>query len=101
MTLRALSDPTRLAVFQCIRCCGGATGYDVETGECDAGTANGMAVCDVRCIVPCAPSTLTHHLNTLREAGLIETEKRGRMVYAWICPAALAELTDFFAPTSQ
>jgi ArsR family transcriptional regulator len=95
--LRALADPTRLAVFQCIRGCGGAAGYDMATGLCDGSTEGGAAVCDIRCQVPCAPSTLTHHLNTLRDAGLIETHKRGRFVYVRLRPDALMRLTAFFA----
>ncbi len=99
--LRALADPTRLAVFQCIRGCGGAAGYDTTTGLCDGGSEDGAAVCDIRCRVPCAPSTLTHHLNTLRDAGLIETEKRGRIVYAKLRPNALTRLTAFFSPQTK
>ncbi|MGV3617298.1 MAG: ArsR/SmtB family transcription factor [Fimbriimonas sp.] len=93
--LQALADPTRLAVFECIRGCGGASVYDTTTGECDGGTDGAVAVCTVRCQVPCKPSTLSHHLNTLREAGLIETEKRGREVYARVVPAALERLARF------
>lgn len=95
--LRALADPTRLAVFQCIRKCGGAAGYDTCTGLCDGGTEGGVAVCEVRCQVPCAPSTLTHHLNTLRDAGLIETQKRGRTVYACVRAEALMKLSAYFS----
>jgi DNA-binding transcriptional ArsR family regulator len=98
--LHVLADPTRLAVFQCIRGCGGQSLYDTETGECDAGAANSVAVCTVRCHVPCAPSTLSHHLNTLRDAGLISTEKRGRQVYAHVVPSALEQLAEFFASTT-
>ncbi len=99
--LRALADPTRLAVFQCIRGCGGAAGYDTAAGLCDGGTKGGAAVCDIRCQVPCAPSTLTHHLNTLREAGLIETQKRGCVVYARILPEALRCVIAFCAPVMK
>ncbi len=95
--LRALADPTRLAVFQCIRECGGEACYDTCTGRCDGGCVGGVASCDVRCQVPCAPSTLTHHLNALRDAGLIETQKRGREVYAHIRSDALMKLNAFFA----
>ena len=94
--LQALADPTRFAVFNCIRGCGGASGYDPETGLCDAGETGAVSVCDVKCQVPCAPSTLTHHLNTLREAGLITTEKRGRNVYATVVPEALERLGRYF-----
>jgi DNA-binding transcriptional ArsR family regulator len=96
--IQALGDPTRYAVFECIRgCCGGATGYDTETGQCDAGEPGAICLCDVKCQVPCAPSTLTHHLNALRDAGLIVTEKRGRMVYASVVPARLEEISSYFA----
>ncbi len=92
---QALADPTRLAVFDCIRGCGGAAAYDTESGECDAGTPGSVAACQVRCHVPCAPSTLTHHLNVLRAAGLVETERRGREVYARVRPEALARMVLF------
>lgn len=98
--LQALSDPTRFAVFECIRGCGGASGYDSETGDCDAGEPGAICLCDVKCQVPCAPSTLTHHLNALRDAGLISTEKKGRMVYASIVPDRLKELSVFFTSST-
>jgi ArsR family transcriptional regulator, arsenate/arsenite/antimonite-responsive transcriptional repressor len=97
LVFRALADPMRLAVFQCIRGCGGAAGYELESGYCDGAMEGGISLCDVRCRMPCAASTLTHHLNTLREAGLIETKKKGRVVYARIRPEALALAACFFA----
>lgn len=92
---KALSDATRLAVFQCIRCCGDETCYDVEHGCCCPACEEGVAACRVRCKVPCAPSTLSHHLNELRAAGLITTEKRGRVVYCRVCPEALGKIDTF------
>ena len=94
---QVLADPTRLAVFECVRGCGGAAGYDTSTGQCDANEPGAVALCEVKCHVPCAPSTLTHHLNALREAGLIVTERRGRTVFATIVPDRLRELADYFA----
>lgn len=99
--LRALADPMRLAVFQCIRGCGGAAGYEVETGLCDGGTDSGISLCEVRCRMPCAASTLTHHLNVLRDAGLIETRKQGRIVYARIRTEALGIIIHFFSPEAK
>ena len=95
--LQALADPTRFAVFQCIRGCGGTSAYDTETGECDGGSLEAVAVCDIRCQVPCVPSTLSHHLNVLREAGLIDTERRGRTVFARVRQERLVALAGFFA----
>lgn len=96
--LQALAEPTRYAIFQCIRGCGGASCYDQETGTCDAGEPDAVALCDVKCHVPCSPSTLTHHLTVLRNAGLIETETRGRQVYARINPKALESLVAALSP---
>jgi DNA-binding transcriptional ArsR family regulator len=99
--LRALADPMRLAVFQCIRGCGGSAGYDVDTGYCDGGTEGGVSLCKIRCRMPCAASTLTHHLNALRDAGLIETRKQGRVVYARLRPDALARAGRFFSAETK
>ena len=98
--IQALGDPTRFAVFDCIRGCGGATGYDEATGICDAGEPEAVCLCDVKCRVPCAPSTLTHHLNALRDAGLIVTEKRGRRLYATVVPERLERLARYLATPS-
>ena len=100
---KALSDPTRLAVFQCIRCCGPTCGYDTASGaccnaaegDCDCASGGGVTACRIRCQVPCAPSTLTHHLNELRAAGLITTERRGRIVACRVRPEALVHIAAF------
>lgn len=97
---KALSDPTRLAVFQCIRCCGPTCGYDTESGKCcnaegDCECAEGVTACCIRCTVPCAPSTLTHHLNELRAAGLITTEREGRVVRCYVQHKTLARIGAF------
>ena len=90
---KALSDPTRLAVFNCIRSCGSSYRYP-EAGDCFEECVE-TAACDIRSQVACAPSTLTHHLNELRDAGLIETEKRGRSVYCRVKTGALEAVSAF------
>ncbi|MBS1718843.1 MAG: helix-turn-helix transcriptional regulator [Armatimonadetes bacterium] len=95
--LIALGDPTRLAVFECVLGCGGSSAYDTETGQCDAGSVGAVASCDVKCQLPCAPNTVSHHLSILREVGLITSEKRGREVYVSVVPEALEALADFFS----
>jgi len=37
------------------------------------------------------PATISHHLRVLREAGLIDSERRGTWVYYGSCPAAFGE----------
>ena len=99
--LQALSDPTRFEIFECIRCCGGAGVYDLETGQCDGGTVGSVAACDVRCKVPCSPSSMSRHFGALRDAGLILTERRGRELYARENFDALTALAGHFGfPTT-
>ena len=38
--------------------------------------------------------TISHHLKVLREAGLLECERRGTWVYYWVVPGALRVLAD-------
>lgn len=96
---RALSDPTRFAVYQCIRCCGGACSYNEDRGECCGSNDDndGVTACRIRCTVPCSPSTLSHHLNELRAAGLITTERHGRVIKCRIHTEALAQIGAFVA----
>lgn len=77
LVFQALADPTRYAVFNCVRCCGGASTYGVD-GCCDGGEPSAVSLCDVKCQVPCSPSTLSHHVSVLKAAGLVDCERIGR-----------------------
>lgn len=96
LMLQALADPTRFAIFECVRGCGGESAYDEETGECDGGGPDSVAACDVRCKVPCSPSSMSRHFGALRDAGLVTTERRGRELYARVNPEALDLLYRHF-----
>lgn len=61
--LQALADPTRLAI---VRELAGAQ----EVCACDF-----TSCCDVR------QPTVSHHLRVLREAGIIESERRGTSIF--------------------
>jgi len=43
--------------------------------------------------------TISHHLKVLREAGLLQCERRGTWVYYWVVPSALAQLSAVLAST--
>lgn len=43
--------------------------------------ADQLCVCDIEDSLPIKQPTVSHHLRLLREAGLIESEKRGLYVY--------------------
>jgi ArsR family transcriptional regulator, arsenate/arsenite/antimonite-responsive transcriptional repressor len=89
---RALGDPTRLRIYLTLRDCAREVRVD-EAGQCRAdGT---LSVGEVCCGLPCAASTVSHHLKELRLAGLIRTEKRGRTICCSIEPGTLAAIQEF------
>jgi ArsR family transcriptional regulator len=73
---KALADPVRLRLLSLI-----------------ASFAGGEAcVCDLTGPFDVSQPTISHHLRVLREAGLIDSERRGTWVYYWVLPEALARL---------
>ena len=85
---KALSDPNRLAILQMLRDeCGGECTLEAEGG--------GKTVTEIAGCCEVGLSTVSHHLKELRQAGLINCEKRGQ----WVCcspnPKALAALRQF------
>jgi ArsR family transcriptional regulator len=72
--LAALGDPVRLAIVRQLAAC-------AEMCACDFTNC-----CDVR------QPTVSHHLRVLREAGVVETERRGNSIFYRLAPAATARL---------
>ncbi|HEV2636003.1 MAG TPA: metalloregulator ArsR/SmtB family transcription factor [Actinocrinis sp.] len=78
---KALSDPVRLRLLSLI-----------------ASFAGGEAcVCDLTGPFDVSQPTISHHLRVLREAGLIDCERRGTWVYYWVLPDALGRLGSLLA----
>lgn len=73
---RALGDPVRLRLVSMI----GAH----QGGE--------VCVCDLTSAFSLTQPTISHHLKVLREAGLIDSERRGTWVYYRLVPAALERM---------
>jgi ArsR family transcriptional regulator len=73
---KALSDPVRLRLLSLIA--------SFEGGE--------ACVCDLTGPFDVSQPTISHHLRVLREAGLIDCERRGTWVYYWVLPDALSRL---------
>ena len=71
---QALADPTRLAI---VRELAGAP----EVCACDFSSC-----CDVR------QPTVSHHLKVLRDAGLVESSRRGTWAFYRLVPEAVTEL---------
>ena len=60
-TIRALSDPTRREILRALR-----------EGDLSAG--------DISARFPITGASVSHHLNVLREAGLVQSERHGRNI---------------------
>jgi len=83
---KALGDPTRLKIFETLRCCAVEVEVD-ESGQCRP--ARSLSVGEVCCRFGGSMSTISHHLKELRLAGLIRMEKRGRWIYCSVNPDSL------------
>ena len=78
---KALADPVRLRLVSLI---GAHAGGEV-------------CVCDLTAAFDLTQPTISHHLRVLREAGLIDSERRGTWVYYRILPAALDRIAGLLA----
>ncbi len=56
-----------------------------------------VCVCEITPAFDLSSGTISHHLKTLREAGLVDCERRGTYVYYWIQPEALGALSALLA----
>lgn len=94
---RALSDPTRLAIYEflCRKCSPVAV---EESGQ--VRRIEGVTVGEVCChITGCDrfSSRVSHHLRELRLAGLISATREGKYMLCSIRPDALETLSAYFA----
>jgi ArsR family transcriptional regulator len=78
---KALGDPVRLRLFS-------------NVASADGGEA---CVCDIQDVGVSQP-TVSHHLKKLREAGLLESERRGTWVYYRVAPGVLAVMAALLTP---
>jgi len=80
--LAALADPVRLRMVSML-----AAAPDGSACGCDLEDPLGLS-----------QPTVSHHLKVLREAGLIEGERRGRWIHYSLIPERLAEIRDALSP---
>ena len=77
---KALGDPIRLQLVDVLRK--------------DAGK---VCVCELVPLFDISQPTLSHHLKTLRQAGIVDSERRGLWAYYYVLPDALEELTAWLS----
>lgn len=87
-TLKALAHPVRVSIVSAIS-------RDPRGESC---------VCDLETVADLSQPTISHHLKVMREAGVLESERRGTWVYYRITPelrGAVSSLLSAFATPQQ
>ena len=79
---KALGDPVRLQLMSMIAAAPG--------GE--------ICVCDLTPAFEVSGSTISHHLKTLRDAGLVDAERRASWVYYRARPGLMRQLATLLTP---
>jgi ArsR family transcriptional regulator len=76
---KALGDPTRVAIVNRLS------------------KAETVCVCDLTAAFKLSQPTISHHLRILRDAGLVESERRGTWAYYRLVPEAIDGLRTALA----
>jgi ArsR family transcriptional regulator, arsenate/arsenite/antimonite-responsive transcriptional repressor len=71
---KALADPTRVAIINRLA------------------AADEVCVCDLNTAFDLAQPTISHHLKVLRDAGLVDSTRRGTWAYYRLVPEAVGAL---------
>jgi ArsR family transcriptional regulator len=77
---KALGDPVRLQLVDVLR---------KHAGK--------VCVCELVPLFDLSQPTVSHHLKVLREAGLVDSERRGLWAYYYVLPDALEELSSWLS----
>jgi ArsR family transcriptional regulator len=73
---KALGDPVRLQLVDVLR---------KHAGK--------VCVCELTPLFDVGQATVSHHLKVLREAGIVDSERRGLWAYYYVVPGALEDLS--------
>jgi ArsR family transcriptional regulator, arsenate/arsenite/antimonite-responsive transcriptional repressor len=77
---KALGDPIRIQLVDVLR---------KHAGK--------VCVCELVPLFDISQPTLSHHLKRLREAGIVDSERRGLWAYYYVNPGALKELSSWLS----
>jgi ArsR family transcriptional regulator len=77
---KALGDPIRLQLVDVLR-----------------RHAGKVCVCELVPLFDISQPTLSHHLKKLRDAGIVDAERRGLWAYYYVLPDALNELSAWLS----
>ncbi|MFC1823026.1 ArsR/SmtB family transcription factor [Thermodesulfobacteriota bacterium] len=92
---KALSNPNRLKIFlRLVSCCRPGQVTDIQDNQEFEGCA---CVGELGQDLGIVPSTISHHIKELRQAGLIRIERKGQKMECAIEPENLTALQHFFS----
>jgi ArsR family transcriptional regulator len=77
---KALGDPIRLQLMDVLR---------KHAGK--------VCVCELVPLFDLSQPTVSHHLKVLRDAGLVDSERRGLWAYYYVIPETLEELSAWLS----
>ena len=77
---KALGDPIRLQLVDVLR---------KHAGK--------VCVCELTPLFDVGQPTVSHHLKVLRDAGVVDSERRGLWAYYYVVPDSLKELTKWLS----
>src|SRR5215207_2574477 len=77
---KALADPVRVQLVDVLR---------KHAGK--------VCVCELVPLFDLSQPTVSHHLKVLRDAGLVDSERRGLWAYYYVLPNALEELSTWLS----
>jgi ArsR family transcriptional regulator, arsenate/arsenite/antimonite-responsive transcriptional repressor len=77
---KALGDPIRLQLVDVLR---------KHAGK--------VCVCELTPLFAVGQPTVSHHLKVLRDAGLVDSERRGLWAYYYVVPDSLKELSKWLS----
>lgn len=80
--LKVVADPARLRILSML----------ARSGD------NEICVCDLTEPLGLSQPTVSHHMKVLREAGLTESERRGKWVYHRLVPERLSQISSALTP---
>jgi ArsR family transcriptional regulator, arsenate/arsenite/antimonite-responsive transcriptional repressor len=77
---KALGDPVRVQLVDVLRKAAGQ-----------------VCVCELVALFDLSQPTVSHHLKVLRQAGIVDSERRGLWAYYYVLPDALEELSEWLS----
>ena len=77
---KALGDPIRLQLVDVLR---------KHAGK--------VCVCELTPLFDVGQPTVSHHLKVLRDAGIVDSERRGLWAYYYVVPESLKELDEWLS----